>query len=182
MFQASYIHTHWHVMKNWNFNNIKERCVFPREDGEQHHDEEHGDDQGGNDDDDYHSADVEQQAGGISTGVQYLPGHEASILTNSTMTPFVKSEKRYMYAKTLFDEVASQFASHDLFSSFVGVIRTVIVTCKSGDPNAGFARIKSYITVDPRLQKLKEPEPTLLPAVNVKTGRKKNNSRGKMAR
>ncbi len=65
----------------------------------------------------------------------------------------MKSSQRYTHAKKRFDEIAVGFASKALFSSFVDILRAVIVTTKSGDPDAGFARIKSYITVDARLQK-----------------------------
>jgi hypothetical protein len=60
-------------------------------------------------------------------------------------------------------------------------MHAVIVTFKSGDPDAGFARIKSYITVERcTFAKASTKQPTLLPAVNVKEGRKKKLSRGKM--
>ena len=40
LFQASYVHEHWKIMKNWNFDNIKKRC------GERSVEDE--DDDGGN--------------------------------------------------------------------------------------------------------------------------------------
>ncbi len=94
----------------------------------------------------------------------------------------IKSSQRYAHGKKLFDEIAANFASKDIFTAFIDVMRTVIITCTSGDPDAGFVRIKKYITVDPRFQKPKTIQPTLLPAVNIKQGRQKKNNRGKMLR
>jgi hypothetical protein len=94
----------------------------------------------------------------------------------------IKSNKRYALGKKLFDEIAKHFPSNDIFTSFVEVMRAVIVTCTSGDTEAGFVRIKKYITVDARFRKPKTCVPTLLPTVSVKLGRPKKNNRGKMAR
>jgi hypothetical protein len=180
LFQAAYVNKHWLVMKDWNFFSIKQRCVRARDDGEEEAlDEHHDDDLGGDDND---RGDDTRQTGGTTLANKSDPHKLLTASSTTYLGRTVKSSQRYTYAKKLFDEVAAHFASKDMFTSFVDVLRAVIITCKSGDPDAGFARIKSYITVDPRFQKPKIKEPTLLPAVIVKEGRTKKNSRGKMSR
>ena len=135
LFQAAYVNSHWNIVKNWNFSLTKERCIRAREDDEVHHAEGLDDNHGGDDDDDFEDGEIEL-AGRATENTQCPLGAGTSLLTKSTLGTFVKSGQRYIHAKKLFDEVAAHFASHDLFSSFVEVIRAVIVTCKSGDPNA----------------------------------------------
>ena len=175
LFQECYIHTHWSIAKNWDYSNIKRRCV-----GTLDINYDDGDEDGNNSDGDQ---------GGMSPGAQpdsSMP-HTENVLSKGIMhttvcAQIVKSTHRYNHAKKLFDEIAAHFSSNDLFQSFVDVMRTVIITCTTGDPEAGFVRIKKYITIDPRLQRPKTKEPSLLPPVNVKQGRPKKNNRGKMVR
>ncbi len=162
-------------MKSWDFYSIKLRCVGTI----------HTNSDDGNDDGD----DPEGDDGGtLQTTVPELRGtHSVNLQSTGIMTTkvdaiVIKSTKRYNHAKKLFDEIAAHFSSNDIFTSFVDVMRTVIITCTGGDPEAGFLRIKKYITVDPRLKIPKTKEPTLLPVCNAKQGRPKHNSRGKMVR
>ena len=92
----------------------------------------------------------------------------------------VSSKNRYVFAKKLFDQVAAYFPIKDIFNGFVDVVRSVLVTCSSSDVSDGFARIKAYVTVDPRLQKQPENASTLLPVCRKKEGRRKISTRGKM--
>ena len=137
--------------------------------------EDDGDDDGGDGNDDMTVANnTDQQASARSAGFVGGPSSDPVVVSKSCLATTVKSSQRYTHAKKLFDEIAAAFASKALFSSFVDILRAVIVTTKSGDPDAGFARIKSYITVDARLQKAPQEKTTLLPAVIVHEGRKKN--------
>jgi hypothetical protein len=168
-------------MKHWDYAHITRRCSSDHQPEDEQKDDDITDnlDGDGDDDDDGHD---NPQLGSVSVTGLSQSSQVSSAVTISSVGHNVKSSQRYTYAKKLFDEIAVFFPSRDLFTSFVDVMRAVIVTCKSGDPTVGIARIKSYITVDPRLQKPKTNEPTLLPAVIVKEGRKKHNNRGRMVR
>ena len=163
-------------MKSWNFDFIKSRCYkAPDLDDDAVLPEDDGDDDGGDGNDDMTVANnTDQQASARSAGFEGGPSSYPAVVSKSCLATTVKSLQRYTHAKKLFDEIAAGFASKALFSSFVDILRAVIVTTKSGDPDAGFARIKSYITVDARLQKAPQEKTTLLPAVIVHEGRKKN--------
>ena len=171
---------HWLVMKDWNFTRIKLRCVPARGFGEDERlDEIHDDDLGGDGDD---LVDDTGQNRQTMHAYKSDPRNDQAVSSMASLGRTIKSAQRYTHAKKLFDEVAAHFASKDMFTSFVDVLRAVIITCKSGDPDVGFAKLKSYITVDPRFQKPKIKGPTLLPGVIVKEGRTKKSCRGKMSR
>ena len=170
-------------MTTWNFNFIKARCYkAPNHDADAVLNEGDGDDQGGDDNDDEIVENNSDLPATRAVGIDSGPSSSTAGVSKSCVATTVKASQRYTHAKKLFDEIAAGFASKALFSSFVDILRAVIVTTKSGDPDAGFARIRSYITVDARLQKPPQEKTKLLPAVIVKEGRKKNSSRGKMIR
>ena len=186
LFQATYVHDHWKIMKNWNFDGIKQRCGNgngnDEEDGE-------NEDYGASNDDDSDGDGQDRDLAG-SDALSRNPSVETNLhpslqtsKENIRSTSVVLSKNRYAFGKKLFDQVAAFFANKDIFHGFVDVLRTFLVTCSSTDLCDGFARIKSYVTVDPRLQKQKDNTPTLLlPAVQRKEGRRKQSSRGKMVR
>jgi hypothetical protein len=182
LFQASYVHEHWKIMKNWNFDNIKKRC------GERSVEDE-DDDEGNNGHEDDGDGDGEQSDDvtndalslndAIETNVNPVK-QQQNLSTGSALV--VSSKNRYVVAKKLFDQVAAYFSNKDIFNGFIDVVRSVLVTCSSTDVSDGFARIKAYVTVDPRLQKQTDNGTTLLPARRIKEGRRKISSRGKMVR
>ncbi len=174
LLQASYIHDHWQISKNWNFETIKNRCVqrepIAELDAEDGHDDNNDDDF--NDGDDAASDALKQQSSVAQLQKQYKGSANVVVL----------SKNRYVFAKKLFDQVASYFSNKDIFNGFVDVVRSVLVTCSSTDVSDGMNRIKAYVTVDPRLQKPVENSTTLLPVARKKEGRGKKSTRGKMVR
>jgi hypothetical protein len=180
LFQRDYVNSHWKVRTNWNF---KQRCLRARDlNAGRVSDQGDGDDQGDDGNDDVIGENSIQQPAARNVGIDEVT-FTLSVGSSKLRTASdVKSGQRYTHAKKLFDEIAAHFSSNDLFTSFVDVLCTVIITHKSGDPEAGFARIRSYITVDARLQKAQQQQTALLPAVKIKEGRKTNASRGKMIR
>ncbi len=187
-------------MNTWDFAMIKQRCVTGLDDnvGTTNDNGDGNDDN--EDEDDAGNATTAMPAGSGSHTVKVYSGgcattampagsgsHTVKVYSGGCLNVkgkalVIKSNKRYAHGKRLFDEIAVHFTSNDIFTSFVEVMRAVIVTCTSGNTEAGFVRIKNYITVDPHFQKLKTIEPTLLPTINVKQGRSKKNNRGEMVR
>ncbi len=155
-------------MKTWDFGKIKQRCVNVLDDNVRT-----PSDNGDGDDDN-----VDEDGAGNETTA--MPAGSGSLTDKSSSGAclnvkgralVIKSNKRYAHGKRLFDEIAVHFTSNDIFTSFVEVMRAVIVTCTSGNTEAGFAKIKKYIIVEPHFNKPKTIEPTLLPTVYVKHGR-----------
>jgi hypothetical protein len=174
LFQPSYIHDHWKIVKNWNFETMKNRCVEREAIAELDAEDGHED----NNDDDFNDSDaatsdaLKQQSTVAQLQKQYTGSANVVIL----------SKNRYVFAKKLFDQVASYFSNKDIFNGFVDVVRSVLVTCSSADISDGMNRIKAYVTVDPRLQKPVENSTSLLPVARKKEGRGKKSTRGKMVR
>ena len=174
LFQAAYIHDHWLISKNWNFDTIKNRCIQrdPIDEivAEDNHDDNNDDDF--NDGDDPASDAFKRQSSVAQLQEHYTRSANVVVL----------SKNRYVFAKKLFDQVASYFPNKDIFNGFVDVVRSVLITCSSTDISEGMNRIKAYVTVDPRLQKPVENSTTLLPVARKKEGRGKTSTRGKMVR
>jgi hypothetical protein len=178
LFQATYVHDHWKIMKNWNFDTIKMQCV---EGSALHEDRDGGD--GHDDYDDGTGGDADE----ATSNALALPGvpetnvnpvvQQQKLYTGSASV--VSSKNRYIFAKKLFDQVAGYFPNKEIFNGFVDVVRSVLVTCSSSDVSDGFERIKAYVTVDPRLQKQPENASNCYPFVEKRKDGEKSVPEGK---
>jgi hypothetical protein len=175
-FQPLYIHTHWAVVTEYDhaallqhYHDLRQEESGDDDYGVGFHEQNYDDDaedhsvgnqkSPGSDSDCNDDVDCDDDTPGVGAGTaepDTAPSGSLAPLQAAAQSAADPAQvkgitKRYAFAKTIFDNIAKNFSSTDLFVAVVEVLRAVDQTGNGPHAVTGLKRVRSYATADARL-------------------------------